>query len=41
MRWTKSLIPTLKETPQEAQIKSHRLMLRAGVVRKLASGTYS
>jgi prolyl-tRNA synthetase len=41
MRWTKSLIPTLKETPQEAQIKSHRLMLRAGLVRKLASGTYS
>lgn len=41
MRWTKCLIPTLKETPQEAQIKSHRLMLRAGLVRKLASGTYS
>lgn len=41
MRWSKSLIPTLKETPQEAQIKSHRLMLRAGLVRKLASGTYS
>lgn len=41
MYWTKSLIPTLKETPQEAQIKSHRLMLRAGLIRKLASGTYS
>jgi prolyl-tRNA synthetase len=41
MRWTQNLIPTLKETPQEAQIKSHRLMLRAGLVRKLASGTYS
>lgn len=41
MRWTKTLIPTLKETPQEAQIKSHRLMLRAGLIRKLASGTYS
>ena len=39
--WTQSLIPTLKETPQEALIKSHRLMLRAGLVRKLASGTYS
>lgn len=39
--WTKTLIPTLKETPQEAQIKSHRLMLRAGLIRKLASGTYS
>jgi prolyl-tRNA synthetase len=40
-RWTKSLIPTLKETPQEAQIKSHRLMLRSGLARKLASGTYT
>src|SRR3989338_7470221 len=41
MHWTKTLIPTLKEIPQEAQIKSHRLMLRAGLIRKLASGTYS
>ncbi len=41
MRWTRTLVPTLKETPQEAQIKSHRLMLRAGLIRKLASGTYS
>ncbi|PIU40550.1 MAG: proline--tRNA ligase, partial [Candidatus Omnitrophica bacterium CG07_land_8_20_14_0_80_50_8] len=41
MRWTKTLIPTLKENPQEALIKSHRLMLRAGLIRKLASGTYS
>ncbi|MEI8345774.1 MAG: proline--tRNA ligase, partial [Candidatus Omnitrophota bacterium] len=39
--WSKTLIPTLKETPQEALIKSHRLMLRAGLIRKLASGTYS
>lgn len=39
--WSQSLIPTLKENPQEAQIKSHRLMLRAGLTRKLASGTYS
>ncbi len=41
MRWTRTLIPTLKENPQEAQIKSHRYMLRAGLIRKLASGTYS
>ncbi|MBI2095306.1 MAG: proline--tRNA ligase, partial [Candidatus Omnitrophica bacterium] len=41
MRWTQYFIPTVKETPQEAQIKSHRLMLRAGLVRKLASGAYS
>ncbi len=40
-RWSRALIPTLKETPQEALIKSHRLMLRAGLIRKLASGTYS
>ncbi len=41
MRWSKSLIPTLKENPQEAVIKSHRLMMRSGLIRKLASGTYS
>ncbi len=41
MNWTQTLIPTLKEIPQEAQIKSHRLMLRAGLIRKLASGTYT
>ena len=41
VRWGRSFIPTLKENPQEAQIKSHRLMLRAGMIRKLASGTYS
>jgi prolyl-tRNA synthetase len=39
--WSQALIPTLKENPQEAQIKSHRLMLRAGLIRKLASGTYT
>lgn len=41
VRWSEFWVPTLKETPQEALIKSHRLMLRAGLVRKLASGTYS
>lgn len=41
MRWSQTLIPTLKENPKEAEIKSHRLMLRAGLIRKLASGTYS
>src|SRR3989338_6577826 len=39
--FTRLLIPTLKENPQEAQIKSHRLMLRAGLIRRLASGTYT
>ena len=41
MRWSKTLIPTQREEPQEAEIASHRLMLRAGLMRKLASGLYS
>ncbi len=41
MRWSKEHIPTLRETPTEAEIVSHRLMLRAGLVRKLSAGTYS
>lgn len=41
MYWTQFFIPTLKENPKDAEIKSHRLMMRAGLIRKLASGTYS
>ena len=41
MRYSKLLIPTVKEVPAEAEIPSHRLMIRAGFIRKLASGTYS
>jgi prolyl-tRNA synthetase len=41
MRLSQSLIPTLKETPSEAQIASHRLMLRAGMIRQMASGIYA
>ena len=41
MRWTEYLLPTLKETPAEAEIISHRLMVRAGLIRKLSSGVYS
>ncbi len=41
MRLSRSLVPTLKETPAEAQIASHRLMLRAGLVRQTASGIYA
>jgi len=41
MRLSQSLIPTIKETPSEAQIASHRLMLRAGMVRQTASGIYA
>jgi prolyl-tRNA synthetase len=40
MRLSESLIPTIKETPAEAQIASHRLMLRAGLVRQMASAQY-
>ena len=41
MRWTQSLIPTLKEDPQDAEVVSHKLMIRAALVRKLFSGAYS
>jgi len=41
MRYSKLLIPTVKEVPAEAEIPSHRLMIRAGYIRKVASGTYS
>jgi prolyl-tRNA synthetase len=41
MRWSRTLIPTLKETPAEAEAISHVLMLRAGLIRKLGSGAYS
>ncbi|MBM4084847.1 MAG: proline--tRNA ligase, partial [Planctomycetes bacterium] len=40
MRWSKAFIPTLKDAPTEAESESHRLMLRAGLVRKLAAGSY-
>ena len=41
MRWSQTLIPTLKETPAEAEIISHKLLLRAGLVRKLTGGLYT
>ncbi len=41
MKWSNSLIPTLKEVPAEAEAKSHVLMLRAGLIRKLGSGAYT
>lgn len=41
MRLSRSFVPTLKETPNEAQIASHRLMLRAGLVRQTAAGIYA
>ncbi len=41
MRWTQTLIPTLKETPADAEILSHKLLLRAGLIRKLTGGLYT
>ena len=40
MRWSKAFIPTLKEDPADAEMQSHRLMLRSGMVRQLAAGVY-
>ena len=41
MRWSQTLIPTLKEIPAEAEIISHKLLLRAGLIRKLTGGLYT
>jgi prolyl-tRNA synthetase len=41
MRYSQTLLPTLKETPAEAEVVSHRLMLRAGFIRKLSAGIYT
>lgn len=41
MKWSQFFIPTLKETPAEAVVPSHRLMLRAGLIRQVVAGAYS
>jgi prolyl-tRNA synthetase len=41
MRYSQLLIPTLKETPKDAEVVSHQLMVRAGMIRKVAAGIYS
>jgi prolyl-tRNA synthetase len=41
MRWSQTFIPTLKETPADAEITSHQLLLRAGLIRKLTGGLYT
>jgi len=41
MRYSEAFIPTLKENPADAEATSHKLMVRAGLIRKLGSGTYS
>ena len=40
MLFSKLFVPTIKETPGEADVVSHKLMVRAGLIRKLASGVY-
>ncbi len=41
MRWSLLYIPTLKEAPSDAEVVSHKLLVRAGMIRKLTSGIYS
>ena len=41
MRYSQMLIPTVKEVPSDAEVPSHQLMIRAGLIRKVASGTYT
>ncbi len=39
--WTQTLVPTLREAPGDAEVPSHQLMLRAGLIRKLGAGSYT
>ncbi len=41
MRWSQYFIPTLREDPADAEVVSHRLLLRAGLIRQLGAGIYS
>ena len=41
MRYSRSFIPTLRETPSDAEVISHKLMLRGGYIRKVAAGIYN
>jgi prolyl-tRNA synthetase len=41
MKYSQMFIPTVKEVPADAEVISHRLMIRAGMIRKVASGTYT
>ncbi|MEJ2526354.1 MAG: proline--tRNA ligase, partial [Desulfuromonadales bacterium] len=41
MRYSQYFLPTLKENPQDAEVISHQLMMRAGMIRKVAAGIYS
>ena len=41
MRWSNLFIPTLREDPADAEVASHRLLVRAGYIRQLTAGVYS
>ena len=41
MRWSTLFIPSLRETPAEAEVISHQLLLRAGYIRQLSAGIYN
>jgi len=41
MRWSQTFIPTMKEDPSDAEVPSHKLMLRAGLIRQLMAGAYT
>jgi prolyl-tRNA synthetase len=41
VRWSQTFIPTMKETPADAEVPSHQLMLRAGLIRQLMAGAYT
>src|SRR5512140_732665 len=41
MRWSQTFVPTMKETPEGAEIPSHVLMLRAGLVSQVMAGAYT
>ena len=41
MRWSQTLIPTLRQSPADAMVPSHQLMLRAGLIQQVAAGSYS
>ena len=41
MRWSQTFIPTMKEIPADAEIPSHQLMLRAGLIRQVMAGAYT
>ncbi len=40
MFWSKIFLPTLKDNPQDAEVISHQLMLRSGMIRRVTSGIY-